>query len=120
MLQARDLRKRYGALTAVDGASFDVERGTCVGLLGPNGAGKTTTVSMIAGVLRPDGGEVRIVGEPLRGDADPRKAKLGLVPQELALYEELTADDNLRFFGALYDLQPAALAAAIDSALAFV
>ena len=120
MLEVRQLRKRYGQAVAVDGVSFAVAAGTCVGLLGPNGAGKTTTVSMIAGVLDPDAGEVLLGGAPLRGDTDPRKAKLGLVPQELALYEELSADENLRFFGALYDLTPAALHKAMDEALAFV
>ena len=76
-------------------------------LLGPNGAGKTTTVSMIAGLLRPDSGEVLIDGRPLRGDTDPVKRKIGLVPQDIALYDELPALDNLTFFGALYDLHGA-------------
>ncbi len=120
MLEVRQLRKHFGQAVAVDGVSFTVAAGTCVGLLGPNGAGKTTTVSMIAGVLHPDGGEALLAGAPFRGDTDPRKAKLGLVPQELALYEELSADENLRFFGALYDLTPAALHKAMDEALAFV
>src|SRR6188474_3525644 len=101
MLQATGLGKRFGNLRAVDGVSLRVDAGTCVGLLGPNGAGKTTTVSMIAGILSPDAGEVRIDGAPLSGEADPRKRKIGLVPQELALYEELRAEENLRFFAAL-------------------
>ena len=86
MLEIRSLRKSFGALVAVDDVSFTVERGQLVGLLGPNGAGKTTTVSMIAGVGRPDGGDVLIDGRRLAGDADPAKRRLGLVPQGLALY----------------------------------
>jgi len=120
VLEVKELRKRFGDLVAVDRVSFSVSRGSCIGLLGPNGAGKTTTVSMVAGVLPPDEGEVRIDGEMLRGDADPRKRKIGLVPQELALYDELTADDNLRFFGSLYDLTSEALDVAMGEALRLV
>jgi ABC-2 type transport system ATP-binding protein len=104
MLEVFELKKRFGATVAVDGVSFSVADGETVGLLGPNGAGKTTTVAMICGLLRPDAGEVRVDGRPLRGDADPAKRRIGLVPQEVALYDELTARDNLRLFGALYDL----------------
>src|SRR5207302_517338 len=91
-----------------------------VGLLGPNGAGKTTTVSMIAGLLTPDAGEVLIGGKRLAGDTDPAKRKVGLVPQDLALYDELSARDNLRFFGALYGLRGAALERAIGAAIDLV
>ncbi|HTH49579.1 MAG TPA: ABC transporter ATP-binding protein [Candidatus Limnocylindria bacterium] len=120
LLDARQLVKRFGARTAVDGVSFSLRQGESVGLLGPNGAGKTTTISMLSGLLSPDGGEFRLGGAPITGDTDPRKRLLGLVPQELALYEELTATDNLDFFGALYDLHGAALARAARSALEFV
>ena len=108
-LEVSGLRKSYGGVPAVDGVSFRVEEGTIVGLLGPNGAGKTTTVSIVCGLLPPDAGEVRVGGRPLAGDTDPAKGRLGLVPQELALYEELPADDNLRFFGALQGLEGARL-----------
>jgi ABC-2 type transport system ATP-binding protein len=104
MLEVFELKKRFGATVAVDGVSFAVSDGETVGLLGPNGAGKTTTVAMICGLLRPDAGEVRVDSRPLRGDADPAKRRIGLVPQEVALYDELTAHDNLKLFGALYDL----------------
>ncbi len=97
-------------------SSFAVERGQLLGLLGPNGAGKTTTVSMIAGLLPPDRGDVLVGGKRLAGDTDPVKRRIGLVPQDLALYEELTARDNLRFFGALYGLSGAALDGAIARA----
>ena len=120
MLEVSHLRKAYGPLVAVDDVSFTLERGELIGLLGPNGAGKTTTVSMIAGLVTPDAGEVRIGGEPLNGDADPKKRRIGLVPQDLALYEELTARDNLQFFGALFGLSGAAADAAMASALTLV
>jgi ABC-2 type transport system ATP-binding protein len=120
MLTIRHLRKSYGSLVAVDDVSLAVERGELLGLLGPNGAGKTTTVSMITGIVTPDKGEVLIDGAPLAGDTDPKKRKIGLVPQDLALYEELSARANLRFFGALYGLSGAALDKAIVSSLGLV
>jgi ABC-2 type transport system ATP-binding protein len=120
MLRVQNLRKRFGATTAVDGVSFSVEGGQLVGLLGPNGAGKTTTVSIIAGLLGADDGHVLIDGSPIHGDTDPRKRRVGLVPQDLALYEELSARENLKFFGALYDLAGARLAEAIDRVLSLV
>ena len=120
MLEVSHLRKAYGQLVAVDDVSFTLERGELIGLLGPNGAGKTTTVSMIAGLVTPDTGEVRIAGQRLRGDTDPNKRRIGLVPQDLALYDELTARDNLQFFGALYGLTGQPAEAAIAAALTLV
>jgi len=120
MLDIRHLRKTFGPLVAVDDVSFTVERGRLVGLLGPNGAGKTTTVSMIAGLLAPDRGDVLVAGQRLAGDTDPVKRRIGLVPQDLALYDELTARDNLRFFGALYNLAGAALDRAVSEVLDLV
>jgi ABC-2 type transport system ATP-binding protein len=118
MLQVNVIRKSYGSLTAVDGVSLRAGRGETVGLLGPNGAGKTTTVSIIAGLMHPDSGEVLIEGSPLRGDTDPVKRKIGLVPQDLALYDEMPARANLSLFAALYGLDGApaqkAIAAALD------
>ena len=120
MLAVRDLRKSYGRVVAVDGASFSVEPGQLVGLLGPNGAGKSTTVAIIAGLVTPDAGTVTIGGKPLGGDTDPQKRLIGLVPQDLALYEELPAAANLRLFGALYGLSGRPLEDAIGSALLLV
>src|SRR5467141_4045207 len=120
MLRVNNLRKTFGSLVAVDDVTFGLERGQLVGLLGPNGAGKTTTVSMIAGLLTPDRGEVLVGGQRLAGDTDPAKRRIGLVPQDLALYDELTARDNLRFFGALYSLTGRALDEAIAKALELV
>jgi ABC-2 type transport system ATP-binding protein len=120
MLEVRALRKAFGHVVAVDGVSFRVGLGKSIGLLGPNGAGKTTTVSIICGLLRPDAGEVLIDGRPLRGDTDPSKRKIGLVTQELALFEDLSARENLHTFGAMYDLDPSVLRDAIASALELV
>src|SRR5207244_6577537 len=95
-------------------------QGQIVGVLGPNGAGKTTTVSMAAGLLTPDRGEVLDAGHRLSGDTGPAKRRIGLVPQDLALYDELSARDNLRFFGALYSLTGRALDDAIAAAVDLV
>ena len=113
MLDIKNLRKSFGSLVAVDDVSFTLKPGQLVGLLGPNGAGKTTTVSMIAGLVTPEKGEVLIDGARLSGDTDPKKRQIGLVPQDLALYDELSARSNLRFFGALYGLSGSALDKAI-------
>ena len=120
MLRINNLRKAYKDLVAVNDVSFTLEPGQLLGLLGPNGAGKTTTVSMIAGLITPDRGEILIGGHRLAGDTDPAKRRIGLVPQDLALYDELSAHANLRFFGALYDLKGAALEKAIAAALELV
>jgi len=117
MLDVRSLHKRYGELIAVHEVSFVVHPGEMLGLLGPNGAGKTTTVSMIAGLLQPDGGEVRIGGELVRGETDPVKRRMGLVPQDLALHDVLSARENLALFGALYGITGSRLRQAMDSAL---
>src|SRR5215831_4997784 len=120
MLEAKNLQKRYGDVLAVAGVSLSAGAGQTVGLLGPNGAGKTTTVSIIAGLIRADAGQVLIEGRQLTGDTDPIKRRIGLVPQELALYDELSARENLAFFGSLYDLDGARLNRAIGEALELV
>jgi ABC-2 type transport system ATP-binding protein len=120
LLEVRSLRKSFGDLVAVQDVSFTVGRGELVGLLGPNGAGKSTTVSMIAGLLTADAGEVLIDGRRPSGDTDPVKRRIGLVPQDLALYEELSALENLRFFGSLYGLTGATLAHAIRQTMELV
>jgi ABC-2 type transport system ATP-binding protein len=104
MLGVERLAKTFGAIHAVDAVSFEVRPGEIYGLLGPNGAGKTTTIAMISGLLKPDAGEVFVAGTAL--GADPRKAKriMGVVPQELAIYEELTGRENLEFWGRMAGL----------------
>jgi len=119
-LTLRGLGKDYGSRTAVQAIDLDVARGECLGLLGPNGAGKTTTISMACGVVTPSRGTVAIAGISLAERPREAKAKLGLVPQDLAVYEELTAIQNLRYFGALYGLRGAQLATRMDWALELV
>jgi len=114
------LSKSYGRINALSNVSFKIEPGEVIGLLGPNGAGKTTTVSMIAALIAPDKGDVFVDGARLSGDTDPKKRRIGLVPQDLALYDELSARANLRFFGALYSLSGAALDKAITDAMTLV
>ena len=118
LLQCRDLRKRYGERQAVDGVSLVIEAGETYGLLGPNGAGKTTTISMICGLLRRDGGEVIVDGQPIDVGATEAKAAIGYVPQDLAIYPDLTARENLRFFGRLQRLRGRALEQRVDEMLA--
>jgi ABC-2 type transport system ATP-binding protein len=120
VLELRKLGKDYGERTAVKSVDLDVEKGEILGLLGPNGAGKTTTISMACGVVTPSRGSVTIGGIALDREPYAAKAKLGLVPQDLALYEELTAIQNLRYFGALYGLRGAELGHRVDWALEVV
>jgi ABC-2 type transport system ATP-binding protein len=120
VLSLRGLGKDYGTRTAVAALDLDVERGECLGLLGPNGAGKTTTISMACGVLTPTRGSVVIGGLELARRPREAKARLGLVPQDLAVYDDLTATQNLRYFGALYGLAGAAIAERIAWALGVV
>ncbi|MGW0806382.1 ATP-binding cassette domain-containing protein [Nonomuraea sp. NPDC002799] len=108
ILKCRDLRKTFGDLVAVDNVSFTIGAGETYGLLGPNGAGKTTTISMIAGILARDGGEVTVAGRPHHTTSTQGKRQIGYVPQDLALYPDLTARENLRFFARMYGLRRAA------------
>jgi ABC-2 type transport system ATP-binding protein len=119
-LRCAGLRKRFGELVAVDGLSFEIAPGETYGLLGPNGAGKTTAISMICGVLASDGGEVEVAGKQLTTKSVAAKAQLGYVPQELAIYPDMTARENLRFFARLYNLRGRAAAARIDAVLELV
>jgi ABC-2 type transport system ATP-binding protein len=104
LLKVERLSKTFGAVRAVDSVSFEVRPGEIYGLLGPNGAGKTTSISMISGLLKPDAGEVFVAGEAF--SANPQKAKsiMGVVPQELAIYEELSGRENLEFWGRMAGL----------------
>ncbi len=120
MLQATELHKSYGDRVAVAGISLEARPGEILGLLGPNGAGKSTTVAMIAGIARPDRGSVSVGGERLEGDESPLKRRLGLVPQDISLFEELPAIENLKLFGRLYGLDGAPLAERCGAAIALV
>jgi ABC-2 type transport system ATP-binding protein len=120
MLSVTDLSKHFGEIRAVDGVSFSVSAGSIFGLLGPNGAGKTTTISMIAGLLPPAKGRIEVDGLDLATRASQAKRRLGVVPQEIALYEDLTARENLDFWGGLYGMQGRELAERRDRMLALV
>ena len=120
VLVCRDLRKRYGERLAVDGVGFQIAAGETYGLLGPNGAGKTTSISMICGLLRRDGGEVVVAGRPVDIGATDAKAAIGYVPQDLAIYPDLTARENLRFFGQLQRLRGKELDRRVDEVLAVI
>jgi ABC-2 type transport system ATP-binding protein len=102
VLRCSGLTKRFGDRLAVDNVGFEIRAGETYGLLGPNGAGKTTTISMICGLLTRNGGEVLVGGRPIDPGATAAKAAIGYVPQDLAIYPDLTARENLAFFGGLY------------------
>jgi ABC-2 type transport system ATP-binding protein len=104
LLQVRDLSKRFGEIQAVDRDSFEVRPGEIYGLLGPNGAGKTTTISMICGLLKPDAGSVMVAGVGFWTDPRAARRLMGVVPQELAVYEELNGRENLEFWGRIAGL----------------
>jgi ABC-2 type transport system ATP-binding protein len=120
LLRVEGLIKSYGTRRAVDGVSFQVLAGQTVGLLGPNGAGKSTTVSMLCGLLRPDAGQVLLDGQSVATGASDVKRRIGLVPQDLALYEDLSGHENLRLFGALYGLKGRVLNERIERVLGLV
>ncbi|TNC29090.1 ABC transporter ATP-binding protein [Amycolatopsis alkalitolerans] len=105
VLTARGLGKRFGDRVAVEDVSFGVRAGETYGLLGPNGAGKTTTIRLVCGLLTPDAGEIFVAGRRMTRSAVRGKALIGYVPQEVALYPDLTARENLYFFGRLYHLR---------------
>ncbi|MDR9450515.1 MAG: ABC transporter ATP-binding protein [Acidimicrobiia bacterium] len=104
VLECRDLRKSFGDNAAVKGVGFHIAEGETYGLLGPNGAGKTTTISMVTGLLERDAGVVEVDGQSLTTSSVAAKRSIGLVPQDLAIYPDLTAKENLIFFGKLYEM----------------
>jgi ABC-2 type transport system ATP-binding protein len=119
MLTFNDVTKRYGTTVAVNGLTLEIRRGEIFGLLGPNGAGKSTTVHLAVGLLAPDAGSVTLAsaGSP---EQPAVRTRIGVAPQALSLYEILTADENLQFFGRLYGLDGAKLRERVASALSFV
>ena len=117
VLAVTNLVRRFGQLVAVDGVSFRISRGETYGLLGPNGAGKTTTISMVAGLLAANSGTVEVMGQAMTPDQVQAKRHIGLVPQDLAIYPELNAKENLTFFARLQGLRSPALARRVDEVL---
>ncbi|MBW7456111.1 ATP-binding cassette domain-containing protein [Paenibacillus sepulcri] len=120
MLETVELRKVFKGKTAVDEVSLYLDQGESVGLLGPNGAGKSTTISMISSLLRPTGGDVRLNGKSVVKHPQDIRRVLGVVPQEIALYEELSAYENLKFFGRIYKLRGSGLELKIQEVLEMV
>ena len=120
LLSVSNLSKSYGGRKAVDGISFQVQAGQTVGLIGPNGAGKSTTVAMICGLLAADAGSVELAGSAIGPGLNGAKRQIGFVPQDLALYDDLPARDNLKLFAALYGLKGAAMRARVDAVLELV
>jgi ABC-2 type transport system ATP-binding protein len=120
VLWCKDLRKRFGGRLAVDRVGFEVGPGETYGLLGPNGAGKTTTISMICGLLSRDGGEVTVAGASLDREPGRVKAAIGYVPQDVALYPDLSGLENLRFWGRMYGLGGRQLTARVETTLEVV
>lgn len=116
-IEVINLHRSFGGNKAVQGVSFEVEQGGIFSLLGPNGAGKTTTISMLSCLLRPDEGDARVMGHSIRTDQNGVKSVLGVVPQEIALYEDLTARENLTFWGKMYGLRGSALRSRVDEVL---
>ncbi|TVP84926.1 MAG: ABC transporter ATP-binding protein [Alkalicoccus sp.] len=120
MLETEKLTKAFKGKTVVKGVSLHLERGESVGLLGPNGAGKSVTISMISSLLKPTSGDVRLHGKSVVKNPGSIRKVLGIVPQDIALYEELTAYENLKFFGRIYGLSGRRLKEKIEEVLVLV
>jgi len=117
LIEVQDLQKTYGDLVAVERLSFSAGPGSVFGLLGPNGAGKSTTISCLSGLLKPTAGSVKVGGFEMSKNAVAAKKSLGVVPQELAIYEDLSARENLAYWGAAYGLKGAGLKQRVDHIL---
>jgi ABC-2 type transport system ATP-binding protein len=119
-IEIKDLYKSFGEVKAVQGVSFTVKKSEIFSLLGPNGAGKTTILSMLSCLLRPDQGDAAILGHSLRTDPMGVKSVLGVVPQEIALYEDLSARENLTFWAKMYGLRGSALKVRVEEVLELI
>ncbi|MDQ0176636.1 ABC transporter ATP-binding protein [Bacillus chungangensis] len=120
VITVENLNKSYQSKKAVDSISFTVKQGEILGFLGPNGAGKSTTLNILATVLSPDSGKVTILGHDLRKDVKRIKKSIGIVPQDLAIYEEISAEKNVRFFAGLYGIHGKQLESQVKTALELV
>ena len=119
-IRVENLHKSFGDIKAVQGVSFEVQPGEIFGLLGPNGAGKTTTIAMLSTLLRPDDGDAWIMSHSIRRDPQAVKTVLGVVPQEIALYEDLSARENLTFWGKMYGLRGIGLRQRVNEVLELI
>ena len=120
LVEVKDLSKTYGDVQAVDGVSFEIQQGEIFGLLGPNGAGKSTTIDVLCTYTEPTGGEVTVAGHNVVVEPQAVKRAVGVVPQEVALYPDLNAVENLRFFGRMHDVSKAKLEGRIGELLELV
>lgn len=120
VLKITDLTKKFRELTAVDKINLTIEEGEIYGLLGPNGAGKSTTINMITGLLTSDSGKIEILDKDIRKHSKWVKQNVGIVPQDIAIYEDLTAYENVKFFASLYGLKGNELKNRVEEALEFV
>lgn len=120
ILEINNLKKYYKENKAVDGLSFDVYEGEILGLLGPNGAGKSTTISILSTILKKDSGEIQYFGKELQGNLKYIKSNLGVVPQDLAIYEDISSYKNVEFFASLYGVKKENRKEAVMQALKFV
>lgn len=119
-IQVANLKKNYGSFSALKGISFVVEQGEILSLLGPNGAGKSTTISILCGLIQPTSGEVTILGHSVQNEPMETRAALGVVPQEIALYPDLSARENLNFWAAMYGLRGATRKQRVDETLEII
>lgn len=117
ILEVKDLKKNYGDFQAVKGVSFEIKDGEIFSLLGPNGAGKTTTISMLSTLYEPTAGDATIAGYSIKKEPMQVRNAIGVVPQDLALYEDLTAKENLIFWGQMYNLSGKSLSSRVDEVL---
>jgi len=120
VLEIKNLTKKFGDFIAVDNMSLVIQEGEIFGFLGSNGAGKSTTINMISGLLRNNSGEIHILGKNIASHSKFAKMNIGIVPQDLAIYEDMTAYENVRFFAGLYGLRGADLKERVEEALEFV
>jgi ABC-2 type transport system ATP-binding protein len=119
-IEVKNLKKSFGDFQAVLDASFKADSGEVLSLLGPNGAGKSTTISMLSGLLAPTGGDASIMGHSVTKEPEAAKKSLGVVPQDIALYPDLSARENLVFWGKMYGLRGAALKSRVDEVLEII
>ncbi|TWD98672.1 ABC-2 type transport system ATP-binding protein [Neobacillus bataviensis] len=120
VLEIKNLTKKFGDFIAVDNMSLAIQQGEIFGFLGSNGAGKSTTINMISGLLRNNSGEIHILGKNIASHSKFAKMNIGIVPQDLAIYEDMTAYENVRFFAGLYGLRGTELKERVEEALEFV
>lgn len=120
ILEIENLIKKFNGVAAVDNMNLEIEAGEIFGLLGPNGAGKSTTIHIICCLLSMDSGKVKLLGRDIKRETNFAKENIGIVPQEIAIYEDLTASENIKFFASLYGLKGRELHERVEEALAFV